>query len=416
MKKILLIAFHFPPLKGSSGVHRTISMARYLPGHGWAPAVLTASPRAYEYTNPELLSEVPEEVTISRAFALDATRHLSFRGRYLQWTALPDRWISWWFGGIYTGIKKIKTYEPDLIWSTFPIATAHLIGLTLHKLTNVPWVADFRDSMTEDNYPKNPQVRALCRWIEKKTVKNASMIIFTTSGALEMYANRYPEISHDKWAVIENAVDEEFFCKVEQLTETEKTENRQKLKFLHSGILYLNERNPTFFFNAVKNLKKVGKISSDNVEFIFRASMYEEYYCKMVKNLEIDDLIFFEPSISYADAIREMLLADGLLIFQSRECNHQIPAKIYEYFRSGRPVLGLTDPQGNTAELLRQEKGTLVSILDDQNNIETKLMEFINYCREHRTVPVREKNKRYSRCTRVAQYVKLLNTISQMNE
>ena len=60
-----------------------------------------------------------------------------------------------------------------------------------------------------------------------------------------------------------------------------------------------------------------------------------------------------EPGVSFRNAVAEMLSADGLLIFQASNCNHQIPAKVYEYFRAKRPIFAMTDPKGDTASLLK---------------------------------------------------------------
>ena len=99
MKKVLMVAFHYPPWSGGSGVHRALKFTKYLPEYGWQPIVLTASRQAYT-ENGASASAIPEGVVVTRAFALDTTRHLSFRGSYLHWTALPDRWISWWPGAV----------------------------------------------------------------------------------------------------------------------------------------------------------------------------------------------------------------------------------------------------------------------------------------------------------------------------
>ena len=414
MKKVLLIAYHFPPVKGSSGLHRTLAMARYLPEFGWQPAVLSASPRAYEHTSNELLQQVPQDLLVKRAFALDATRHLSVKGRYFQTMALPDRWSSWWLGGVASGLRMIKQFKPDLLWSTYPIATAHLIGLSLHKLTGIPWVVDFRDSMTEENYPVNQKVRSTYRWVERKAVQSAAKSVFTTPGAVDMYAARYPDIPHNRWAVIENAVDEDFVCQIETQLRSKGRQREQKLTFVHSGILYPSERDPTQFFNALSHLKKKQAISCAEVEFILRASSNEEAYSRQTEKLDIADLVFFEPAIPYAAAIEEMFKADGLLIFQASNCNHQIPAKIYEYFRSGRPILGLTDAAGNTAELLRQESGTMVAALDDEEEIVNNLFKFIQFCRECRDQSVRNVEGKYSRRKRVEQYADILNRYSSV--
>src|SRR5262249_1167158 len=152
LKRLLMIAFHFPPAAGSSGIQRTLRFARHLPQFGWEPVVLTASPRAHERTSDDQLDDVAG-IAVERAFALDSARHLSVRGRSAGFTARPDRWISWWLGALPTGMAMIRRYRPDALWSTYPIATAHKIGHDLAYLSRLPWVADFRDPMAQEGYP-----------------------------------------------------------------------------------------------------------------------------------------------------------------------------------------------------------------------------------------------------------------------
>ncbi|MBE0585718.1 MAG: glycosyl transferase family 1, partial [Desulfofustis sp.] len=53
MKKVLVIAYYFPPL-GGSGVQRVLKFVKYLPQFGWQPTVLTIGPTAY-YAHDESL-------------------------------------------------------------------------------------------------------------------------------------------------------------------------------------------------------------------------------------------------------------------------------------------------------------------------------------------------------------------------
>ena len=53
-----MVAYHFPPAAGSSGIQRTLQFARHLPQFGWEPVVLTASPRAYERTSQDQVKDV----------------------------------------------------------------------------------------------------------------------------------------------------------------------------------------------------------------------------------------------------------------------------------------------------------------------------------------------------------------------
>jgi len=151
-----MIAYHFPPLAGSSGVQRTLRFVQHLPALGWQPLVLTASPHAYQKTSDDLLAEVPPGTVVRRAFALDTARHLAIAGRYIGWMARPDRWISWKLDAVRQGRKLIEEFKPDIIWSTYLIATAHVIAAALHKHSSTPWVADFRDPMAQVDYPPTP--------------------------------------------------------------------------------------------------------------------------------------------------------------------------------------------------------------------------------------------------------------------
>src|SRR5215475_3080949 len=103
MKRLLMIAYHFPPLSGSSGIQRTLSFARHLPRFGWEPLILTAHPRAYARGSDDLLKEVAPGMVVQRTFALDSARHLAIGGHYPAFDSRPDRWSTWWFGAVPRG-------------------------------------------------------------------------------------------------------------------------------------------------------------------------------------------------------------------------------------------------------------------------------------------------------------------------
>ena len=81
-RSVLMIAFHFPPILGSSGVQRTLRFAQHLPGFGWRPIVLTIADSAYEARGPAAGNEVPADLEVHRALGFDAARQLSVMGRY----------------------------------------------------------------------------------------------------------------------------------------------------------------------------------------------------------------------------------------------------------------------------------------------------------------------------------------------
>jgi hypothetical protein len=378
VKKALLIAYHYPPIRVSSGVQRTLSFSQNLGRHGWTPLVLSAHPRAYASTSPDQLRDIPDDVLVKRAFALDTGKHLAVAGRYLDAMALPDRWVTWFAGGVLSGLRLIRRHKPSVIFSTYPIATAHLIGLALHRLTGVPWVADFRDSMTEVDYPPDPRRRKMFRAIERRTIRYCSRAIFTTPGAVRMYRERYPEQAAEKWSLIANGYNEDIFAAVETEKPASGPERTGPLTLVHSGVLYPNERDPRAFFEALSGLKREGALSARRVRIILRATGHDDLYQTMLRDLDIADMVELAPGIDYREALREMLAADGLLILQAANCNHQIPAKLYEYFRARRPVFALTDSGGDTATVMREAGIEAITPLDDAAAIRASFPGFVD--------------------------------------
>jgi hypothetical protein len=409
MKNILMIAFHYPPYHGGSGIHRTLKFSQYLPDHQWRPVVLTAAPTAYPESDAAQLGRIPRNVVVKRAFALDAARHFSIRGSYLKWMALPDRWVTWLLGAVPVGLRLVQKYRPEVIWSTYPIATAHLIGLVLHRWSGIPWVADFRDSMTEDCYPRDPLTRRVYGWIEEHTIKYCTRAVFTTPGTAAMYRDRYPKVSGSRWSIIANGYDEEDFAAVEQIPR-ERSNNHTLL--VHSGILYPSERDPMAFFAALADLRKSGKIDESKLRITLRGSGSEEFYMNRLRQHGLEHIVFLEKSIPHHAALSEMLTADGLLIFQAANCNHQIPAKVYEYFRARKPIFAMTDPTGDTAALLKSAGVHMIAALDRKEGIKTKFLEFLEQIHQNRPLASDDSARWHTRKARTGKLAALLDSLS----
>jgi hypothetical protein len=381
-KTALLVAFHFPPQAGSSGIQRTLSFSKHLQRHDWQPLVLSANPRAYAGQNPSQLSSLPADLVVRRAFALDTKRHLGVRGRYLELMALPDRWVTWWAHGVFAGLRLVRQHKPGVIWSTFPIATAHLIGLTLHRLTGLPWVADFRDPMLQPSHPSSPRQRGIYRWLEKQTINRCQYAVFTTQRALDSYKERFPQIDAAKFRVIENGFDEDEFGRLVNEAAAPAVVPGRRVTLLHSGILYKNGRDPAAFLAALASLKAAGLVDAASLRVTLRAPGDVAGIAASVAESGVGDIVEVLPPVPYREALNEMLAADGLLLFQGTPFNSQIPAKIYEYFRARKPVLGLVDPAGETATVLRGAGFDSIVDLEGSAQIAAALERFLPAVRD----------------------------------
>lgn len=358
-KRVLIVAFHFPPCAVSSGIQRTLSFVRNLPSHGWQPIVLTVSDSAHEKTNPSQLKSIPPEAIVARTPALDTARHLSFKGRYWSRLAVPDRWRSWWITAVPMGLYLIWKYDISIVWSTYPISTSHTIGGILSRLTGIPWIADFRDPMveyvqrTKEIYPKEPLLRLARLQTETKAAKNASYLVFCTPSAKNIVKERYKYIPDTRMAVITNGYDEHSFIEAEKLLVPSCLISNKRV-LLHSGTIYPGtDRDPTALFEAIKTLADKKILSPENFELRLRNSNAESYLQELAHKCGIEVLISLMPALPYHAALNEMLHASGLLLLQGFTSNPAVPAKLYEYLRAKRPIIGLTDPAGESANTLR---------------------------------------------------------------
>jgi glycosyltransferase involved in cell wall biosynthesis len=412
-----MIAFHFPPQAGSSGLLRSLKYSRYLPEYGWQPVVLTPNTRVYDQVDEASRASIPKDVPVVSSFALDTKKHLSLGGRYPKFLALPDRWSTWIFGGVLSGLRAIQEHKINLIYSTFPIMSAAVIGLALQRLTGLPWILDLRDPMTEGDYPYDPQVQGVWKRIERACMRRVSRVIFTAEATRQMYLDRYPDLLKPEMChLISNGFDEADFRDL-AIPSPAPVPNGRPVRLVHSGMLYPVERDPLPTFNAVARLKKLGRLSADSVRIVFRAPGLDDSYKSLLVEKGIDDVVSFEPHVPYRQALQECADADGLLLFQAANCDMQIPAKAYEYLRLGKPILALTSHTGNTAGLLREVGGATIVNLASEDEIFDGLSTFIESVRGGtHPLPDKERIQKYTRFAQAGQLASVLDGVGSKTE
>jgi glycosyltransferase involved in cell wall biosynthesis len=232
--------------------------------------------------------------------------------------------------------------------------------------------------MAQEGYPADPKTWQQFSAIEQAAMQQARLNIFTTPGAARVYGERYPDAA-SRIAVIENGYDEDSFSDVNATLKEQL--NPGAITLLHSGIVYPSERDPTALFVALGRLKRAGKLRRGEVKLRFRAAVHDGLLNDLAAANEVQELVEVLPPITYRAALQEMLQADALMVMQGSGCNEQIPAKVYEYLRSGRPILGVTDPRGDTATVLRDAGINSICNLASADDIEQQLPTFLDTVR-----------------------------------
>jgi hypothetical protein len=181
---------------------------------------------------------------------------------------------------------------------------------------------------------------------------------------------------------------------------------------IHSGVIYPSERDPVHFFAALGRLRREGMISSDNLRVVLRATGHDSYLQGLINKAGIESIVTLAPPLSYAEALHEMLTADGLLVLQASSCNEQIPAKLYEYLRARRPIFGLTDPAGDTGKALLAAGIDTIARLDSTDCIVAGLNRFLGLLRTGRA-PVASESVigASSRRNRTIEFAELLERV-----
>ena len=359
MKKVLMIAYHYPPL-GGGGVFRTLKFTKYLPQFGFQPYVLTVKNPMYITRDPTLLRDIPSEVKVFRTSSFEyrilrAPRLLNID---LKWFYIPDVNTGWLPFAVQAGAKIIKKENIDVIFATFPLATSLLIGFLLKKKTKKPLVIDFRDPWTDSPFTEYPT--KLHENIEKKMeetiLTQANYVTAAGDSIKQSFIKRYPFIK-SKIEVITNGFDPDDFkdLKIQEQT--------NKFRIGHAGSLY-GVRTARPFLIALKELTEEKADLREKLEIIFVGN-YGKETPLLVKNFRLEDFVKLIRYISHKECLELMLNSHTLLLLITAKGPRGkgiLTGKLFEYLASRTPILAIAPENGAAANIIKSLKaGTVVS-------------------------------------------------------
>ena len=157
--KVLLVTMYFPPA-GGGGVQRPLKFATHLPAHGIETHVLAPDDPKWIHSDPDLVP--PTQAWIHRARYLgprarkladelhgrQGLDRLSRQARSLSRRVLvPDENVGWNLTAIPAAVRIARNEDIDVVITTSPPNSVHLVGAAVKRLTGARWVADLRDSV-----------------------------------------------------------------------------------------------------------------------------------------------------------------------------------------------------------------------------------------------------------------------------
>lgn len=378
MRHALFVAFHFPPEAGSSGVLRTLKYVRYLGQYGWRVTVIAPRVDAYAVTDAELQTQLPASCRVVRTGYLNTRRHFALFGRYPALLALPDVWAGWYPWAVAAARRVLEADTVDLVYSTSPYATAHLIARNIARRNRKPWVADFRDPWFEEppepGAPDGFLFRLLDRRLERNVIASCSAVVASTPGLCDILRKRYPYVSRTKFRAIFNGYDEADFQEID----TARRGQGDRMKIVHAGSLNPEFRDPRPLFRALRRCGDARTIDLARVRLRLvggGAFAGSQQLRAEINRLGLDDVIQIVERVAYAQSLQELTNSDLLLLVQaSPDTVSLVPAKLYEYLRTQRPVLALVHA-GATTEVIEMTGGGWVVAPEDELRLADVLSE-----------------------------------------
>ncbi|MBC8384580.1 MAG: glycosyltransferase family 4 protein [Candidatus Cloacimonetes bacterium] len=417
MKKVLIITYYFPP-SGGPAVQRIINFIKYLPEFGWNPLILTVKNGEFPAIDHTL--RIPDNCKVHKTFSLEpnflykkftglkrddsipvaviSNKNANWKKRLSNWIRLnifiPDAKIGWLPFAVKKGKEIILSEKPDLIFSSAPPQTVHLIAQKLSEWSKIKWIADFRDPWTDiyhyDDVKRNSLSRIIERKMEKKVLENADRISVVSNDIIRLIREKIEDIS--KFELITNGFDEQELAGLEEIAKYDK------FTMIYSGKMN-EQQNPANLWKSLQNLINENSEFRDHFQLII--------YGNIVPNL-IEEIKKFipEPNVKMYPYIPHKLLLKvlkkshiSLLLIPNTEKNRGIiTGKLFDYLAVENFIIGLGPVGGDADEILHKTNCGKMFDYDDLESIRSEMIEQFENWRSGKILEIyRTEKQQYTR-------------------
>jgi glycosyltransferase involved in cell wall biosynthesis len=365
--KVLLVTMYFPPA-GGGGVQRPLKFATHLPAHGIETHVLAPDDPKWIHSDPELVP--PTQAWIHRARYVGPRsrkladelhgRHgldrLSRQARSLSRRVLvPDENVGWNLTAIPAAVRIARTEGIDVVITTSPPNSVHLIGAAVKRTTGARWVADLRDSIAAHPHRRveRMSVRAkekVSESVARLVARQADLIVAASDAIAEETRALDP---NGVVMTILNGADFDDFAGLEY-------HRGDRFRITHTGSFF-GKRDPRPFLTALAESgldDVVARFVGD-----FRTSDRE-----WAESLELGSRLELHPYVPRRQALALQRDSDALLLLIPEAGGRGqgvLSGKVFEYLAAERPILAAVPPDGAAAELIRETDAGVVAAPDD---------------------------------------------------
>lgn len=369
MKRALIITYYWPPT-GGSGVQRWVKFSKYLPEFGWQPVIYTPENPERLAEDESLLDDVPQCAEILKTHIFEPygiyrrlvggkkevnpinSQKKSFKQKLSVWVRgnffIPDPRVGWVGPSVRYLTSYLKEHPVDVVITTGPPQSMHLIGRALKRATGVRWIADFRDPWTDMFYFKHLGLTRLSQrrhqLLEQSVLDEADAIVSVTPEVRKDFQKKTATPVH----LVTNGFDEADF----PADAVPRRPSPESFRIVHTG-LFASDGNPLNLWDVLSakceedeafgkalRIRLAGKVDAEIVEAIHSRGLGDKL-----------ELLGYLP---HDTTVCEQRSADMLILPLRREPEYAkvLPGKIFEYLAARRPVLGIGQEEGVAAAVL----------------------------------------------------------------
>lgn len=362
--RVLVVAYYFPPL-GLSGVQRVAKFVKYLPDFRWVPTVLTVDAKRYYAFDESLAEELRmRDIEVHRTHSRDPLHWFGKNGavamppegrrkvlsRISQFVFIPDNKIGWRKHAVAKGKELLASRNYDVIFSTAPPYTAHLIGLELSRHAGLPLVTDFRDDWVGNplhSYPTGIHRRRHLK-LERDVIQRSNAIVTINRAIQDQLVRRhFGAEGYRRVSVIPHGYDPDDFGRGLSLPAP------SEFRLVYSGTFY-DARQPDDFLHGLARFLERRPDAREHVRARF-VGLFPDRAVSLVKSLGLDSVVERLGYVPHVEAVGELESAAVLWMIVGRQEGDEMisTGKLFEYMGARKPILGIV-PEGHARKTLEQ--------------------------------------------------------------
>lgn len=253
---------------------------------------------------------------------------------------IPDARRGWNRHALKAARMLIREHSIELVLTTGPPHSTHLIGLELQARFGVKWIADMRDPWTDVYYnfdmPRSALAKRYDRMLELRVLRGADAVITASPGFARQFAERHQRPYH----VVTNGYDA-------PLAHVKRPEDEPPY-ITYTGTVAASYR-PEGLIRALAGMK--------HMPFRLRvAGSLSAEVLEQIKAAGLDDRFDFLGYLPHDEIAAELCNATVLLLMSPavRGGRDIIPGKLFEYLAARKPILAVGERESEVGKILKE--------------------------------------------------------------